>query len=33
VALPIAARAHEIVLIEENESTGAWASRTRFALG
>jgi hypothetical protein len=33
VALPIAARAHEIVLIEENESSGAWASRARFALG
>ena len=30
VALPIAARAHEVVLIEEEEPGGRWAARARF---
>ena len=33
VSLPIAARAHEVVLIEEDESSGMWTTRTRFPLG
>ncbi len=32
LALPIAARAHEIVLIEEDETGGRWRTRARFAL-
>jgi hypothetical protein len=32
VTLPITARTHEIVLIEENESSGQWATRARFPL-
>ena len=33
IALPIAARAHEVVLIEEDEPSGRWAARSRFQLG
>lgn len=33
VALPIAARAHEVVLIEEDEPTGLWSTRTHIPLG
>jgi 2'-5' RNA ligase len=33
VVLPIAARAHEVVLIEEDETSGLWATRSRFPLG
>ncbi len=33
VALPIAARAQEVVLIEEDEATGQWSTRARFPLG
>jgi hypothetical protein len=33
VSLPIAARAHEVVLIEEDESSGQWTTRARFPLG
>jgi len=33
VELPIASRAHEIVLIEEDESTGRWSKRRAFPLG
>ena len=32
-ALPIAARAHEVTLIEEDESTGRWSRRRSFPLG
>jgi len=32
-ALPIAARAHEVTLIEEDESTGRWTRRRSFPLG
>jgi 2'-5' RNA ligase len=32
LALPIAARAHEIALIEEEEPGGTWRTRARFAL-
>jgi hypothetical protein len=32
-ALPIAARAHEVTLIEEDESTGRWSRRRFFPLG
>ncbi len=32
LALPIAARAHEIALIEEDEPDGRWRIRARFAL-
>ena len=31
--LPIASRAHEVTLIEENESTGMWSRRQTFPLG
>jgi hypothetical protein len=33
LALPIAARAHEVVLIEEEEAGGNWATRLRLPLG
>lgn len=33
VALPIACRAHEVLLIEEDESSGLWSTRARFPLG
>jgi 2'-5' RNA ligase len=33
VQLPIAAHAHEVTLIEEDESTGKWSRRRTFALG
>jgi 2'-5' RNA ligase len=33
VSLPIAARMHEVVLIEEDESSGQWTTRARFPLG
>jgi hypothetical protein len=32
LALPIPARAHEIALIEEDEDSGMWSTRSRFAL-
>jgi hypothetical protein len=32
VQLPIASRAHEVTLIEQDESTGNWSLRRRFAL-
>jgi hypothetical protein len=32
-ALPIAVRAHEVTLIEEDESTGRWSRRRSFPLG
>jgi 2'-5' RNA ligase len=32
VTLPIAARAHELALIEEEEAGGRWATRARFPL-
>jgi hypothetical protein len=31
--LPIASRAHEVTLIEENETTGMWSRRSAFPLG
>ncbi len=33
VALPIACRLREILLIEEDESSGLWSTRSRFPLG
>ena len=33
VELPIAARAHEVTLIEEAEATERWMTRARFPLG
>jgi hypothetical protein len=33
LALPVAARAHEVVLIEEDEASGRWATCSRFPLG
>ena len=33
VALPIAARAHEVVLIEEDEPSGRWSARFHIQLG
>jgi hypothetical protein len=33
VQLPVASRAREVTLIEEDESTGAWHARRRFPLG
>ncbi len=33
IALPIAAHAHEVTLIEQAERTGRWAARARFPLG
>jgi hypothetical protein len=33
LALPIACRAHEVVLIEEDEPGGNWTTRARFGLG
>jgi 2'-5' RNA ligase len=33
VDLPIASRAHEVTLIEEDEATGRWSARRRFPLG
>ncbi len=33
LALPISARAHEVFLIEEDEATERWSTRSRFPLG
>jgi len=33
VDLPIASRAREVTLIEEDESTGRWTKRRSFPLG
>ena len=33
LALPVACRAHEVVLIEEEEPDGNWTTQARFALG
>ena len=33
VSLPIACRAHEVVLIEEQEADGRWETHSRFELG
>lgn len=33
IALPISCRAREILLIEEDESSGLWSTRSQFPLG